>query len=236
MAEHASGCLLCGAPLEYLTRAEPRSCALCGATRDADAACKAGHYVCDGCHQLGALDLIEQACVHATGNDPLRLAVDLMKSPKVHMHGPEHHFLVPAVLLSAFLNASGRGAEKEKLIGEAKRRAEAVKGGFCGFWGACGAAIGVGIFTSLVQGANPLSRAEWRSANAATARALAQIALRGGPRCCKRDTYLALRSAAESVRESLGVALELPAQVRCEFSARNQECLRAECPFFAPSL
>ena len=236
MAEHVSGCILCGAPLAYVTKAEPRICALCGATGDADAACKAGHYVCDRCHQLGAPELIEQVCVRAAGTDPLRLAVELMRSPRIHMHGPEHHFLVPAVLLAAFLNASGRGAEKEKLIGEARRRAQAVKGGFCGFWGACGAAIGVGIFASLVQDASPLSKAEWRVANAATARALARIAERGGPRCCKRDTFLALSSAADSARESLGVLLALPATIHCEFSAMNEECLNDECPFFAPSL
>ncbi len=33
----------------------------------------------------------------------MALAIRLMRLPAVKMHGPEHHFLVPAVLLAAYL-------------------------------------------------------------------------------------------------------------------------------------
>ena len=74
------------------------------------------------------------------------------------MHGPEHHFLIPAVLLSAFYNVSGEPGEKEKKIKQARKRAENVLGGFCGFYGDCGAAVGTGIFVSVITGATPLSQ------------------------------------------------------------------------------
>jgi hypothetical protein len=32
------------------------------------------------------------------------MALNLMKNPQIKMHGPEHHFLVPAVLLAAYYN------------------------------------------------------------------------------------------------------------------------------------
>jgi hypothetical protein len=227
----ATGCLLCGAELTYFETRSARRCELCGQEAMADATCLAGHYVCDTCHGASALDLIENVCRHAEGRDPLALAAKLMTSPSVHMHGPEHHYLVPAVLVATFCQASGRVAEKEKLLAEARRRAQAVLGGVCGFWGACGAGIGVGIFMSLVTGTTPVSEKTWAQANAATARALARIAEKGGPRCCKRDTYLALQEAVAVTREVLGVELE-SREIVCEFMHRNRECLHTRCAFF----
>jgi hypothetical protein len=107
------------------------------------------------------------------------------------------HLLVPAVLLAAYCNATGRPRdEKAGLIANARSRAEEVKKGSCGFNGNCGAAVGTGIFMSLITGATPLSRAEWRLANLMTSESLRVIANLGGPRCCKRDVFLALRAAA----------------------------------------
>ncbi|MGR4064590.1 MAG: DUF5714 domain-containing protein, partial [Vulcanimicrobiaceae bacterium] len=40
----------------------------------------------------------------------LRMAITLMQNPVVNMHGPEHHFLVPAVLLAAYMLPMARGA------------------------------------------------------------------------------------------------------------------------------
>ena len=228
----ANGCLLCGAPLRYAEQASTHTCALCGATAQSEAACTAGHYVCDRCHECGALDLIERTCCATAETHPIRLAASLMAQPQIHMHGPEHHFLVPAVLLTTFLNVAGRAQEKPKLLAQARRRADQVPGGFCGFHGTCGAGIGVGIFVSVATGATPLSTSAWRLANASTARALARIAANGGPRCCKRDTFHALLEAVEIVREALQVALPLEGAVRCTFHDQNRECLREQCAFF----
>jgi hypothetical protein len=66
-----------------------------------------------------------------------------------------------------------------------------------------------------------------------TSDALRDLALRGGPRCCKRDTFLALVRAKEFMREQLGVSLPTEGHPRCEFNAMNRECLGQSCPFFA---
>jgi hypothetical protein len=71
--------------------------------------CIGGHFVCDRCHSLAANDLIEQYCLHTGQTDSLEIAVTLMKNPALKMHGPEHHLLVPAVLLAAFYNQHGSG-------------------------------------------------------------------------------------------------------------------------------
>jgi hypothetical protein len=91
--------------------------------------------------------------------------------------------------------------------------------------------VGTGIFVSVTLGATPLSGREWRLANRMTARALATIAEHGGPRCCKRNSFLAIQEAVGFARDELGTEMELPAEIRCTFSPLNRECLREECPF-----
>ncbi len=226
-----SGCLVCGRALVYGDRHTTRKCHLCGKRFPGHAECSAGHYVCDRCHTLGADDLIEKVCASTDERDPVRLAMLLMGHPSVKMHGPEHHFLVPAALLASYYNTLGRPGVKARRIREARLRAENVLGGFCGFYGDCGAAVGTGIFVSIVTGATCLSKREWRLANLMTARSLKLIAMRGGPRCCKRNSFLAIREAVGLSRRELGVNMPSGRKVRCTFSRLNRECLGADCPF-----
>jgi hypothetical protein len=155
-----------------------------------------------------------------------------MRNPNVRMHGPEHHFLVPAVLLAAYYNIKNDSKTKAIKIGMAKDRAAQVVGGFCGFFGACGAAVGVGIFVSLLTDATPLSLRDWKLANLATAKSLFVIAKYGGPRCCKRSTFLGIISAAEFVEENFLVSFKINRDLKCEFYSLNNECLKEKCPFF----
>ncbi|MDD1701572.1 MAG: DUF5714 domain-containing protein, partial [Methanoregula sp.] len=200
--------------------------------RSTNTICTEGHFVCDRCHQLGADDAIEQFCTKTTETDPVRLAITLMQNPVVNMHGPEHHFLVPAVLLAAYCNVTGQPNKKAKLIATARDRAGMIKGGSCGFMGDCGAAVGTGIFISLVTGATPLSRREWQQANLVVAKSLMTIAMHGGPRCCKRNTFLAIQGAVAFVEENLGVKIPLDPKVVCMFYGMNKECRTTDCPFY----
>ena len=226
-----TGCLICGERLVYSVKNRDLKCYYCGKKHPSKAACGKGHFVCDDCHGRPAAELIEKFCIISESNDPIRMAIALMKNARVAMHGPEHHFLVPAVLLSAHYNASGRPNEKASKIREAKLRSGDILGGFCGFHGNCGAAVGTGIFVSLVTGATPLSKYEWKLANLMTAQSLKAIALRGGPRCCKRDSFIAISEAVKFVRKNLKSDMKAPRGIRCEFSALNRECLGRKCPF-----
>ena len=67
------------------------------------------------------------------------------------MHCPPHHFMVPAVLLTACALQEGKTREElEKLLTEADKRAKKVLGGFCGNYGNCG----VGSNTERKDGIN----------------------------------------------------------------------------------
>jgi len=228
--EHVQGCLVCGVELTYARAATPATCAVCGVGESSAARCRDGHYVCDACHSGSAKDVIQRACAAHAGKDPVELATALMRHPSVKMHGPEHHLLVPATLLAAWANATS-APDRAGLLAEARRRSDTVAGGSCGFHGACGSGVGVGIFASLATGATPRSGPSWGKANRATARALQVIGDVGGPRCCKRTSWLALLSGIRFAREELGVALEGRGP-RCEFHSRNDDCLERDCPFY----
>ena len=141
---------------------------------------------------------------------------------------PEHHFLIPAVLLASYYNKREEYQQKEPKIKEARKRAEMVPGGFCGSHGDCGAAVGIGIFFSLITNSNPLAHKEWKESNMMTANALLNIAKHGGPRCCKRNTFLAIETAVEY----LGDIINKDKKIVCEFDEFNKQCKKTQCPYF----
>ncbi|MEJ2109343.1 MAG: DUF5714 domain-containing protein [Acidobacteriota bacterium] len=230
---YKTGCLVCGKSLQYSGSAKPLECYYCGNEYETNAACAGGHYVCDTCHSASADDLIERYCMHASSTEPIKQAVQLMKNRSIKMHGPEHHFLVPAVLFSAYSNLRNLPVEEKKIaIKEARKRAELVKGGFCGFHGTCGAAVGTGIFVSILSKATPLAKTEWRLSNRMTAESLKTISEFDGPRCCKRDSFLAIIEAVDFLKNEFDVEMMVNRQPVCEFEMLNKECHKENCPFF----
>lgn len=231
MKKDVNACLICGAPLVYLPEAKPMECAGCGRTFSSNAMCENGHFICDDCHRAPALVVIRQRCLEAKDTDPIALAEKLMQEPTVHMHGPEHHVLVGAALLTAYHNVTGKpGLENdlEKMV----QRGKQVPGGACGFFGCCGAAVSAGIFGAIVLESTPLSEETWGKANLLTSQCLANEAKVGGPRCCKRNTYLSILTAVKFLREQLGVELPIPARTVCRFHHKCRECLETRCLFF----
>ena len=227
-----TGCLVCGSELVYHSTFESRVCFYCKQSYESNSACVAGHYVCDSCHSLSATNLIQHFSRSSELTDPLQMAFILMQHPAVKMHGPEHHLLVPAVLLAAYYNLKNDPSSKKRKIVEAEKRARQILGGFCGSHGDCGAAVGTGIFLSLVTNATPLSVDSWRLSNMMTASALMSIALHGGPRCCKRNTYLAIMEAVQFLKEHLNVQMDISSEIQCRFSPLNKECLKEKCRFY----
>ena len=210
-------CLICSAPLEYLNEETEMECCLCH--RKA---------VCDDCHRQG-VDGIVHVCLAETGRDPIALMEKMMSLPFCHMHGPEHHIMVGAALLTAFRNAGGN-LDLERALGEMISRGREVPGGICGFWGSCGAGVSAGIFLSIATGSTPLAGEVFGLANRMTAKSLEAIGEVGGPRCCKRDSYLSLLAAIRFVKENLGVEMESHTPV-CSRSAQNAQCIGKRCPF-----
>lgn len=224
----AEECLICAAPLEYLKEDTLMECALCHKKELSKTRCVREHYVCSECHMEG-MDTIIGLCLHESSRNPIEVIRKMMAEPFCHMHGPEHHVMVGAALLTAYKNAGG-GIDLPQALVEMQSRGREVPGGACGFWGACGAGVSAGIFISIVLNSTPLSGKSWGVSNLMTSRALEAIGKNGGPRCCKRDSYLAILAAVDFVKEHLGVAMDC-GDVVCIHSAKNNQCIGKRCPF-----
>ena len=222
-------CLICKALLEYLVQDEMMECAICHKTELSKTRCVNGHYVCSECHTQG-MDSIFGLCLSETSKDPLFILEKMMSMPFCHMHGPEHHVMVGAALLTAYKNSGGE-IDLQKALQEMYRRGKAVPGGACGFWGACGAGVSAGQFLAIVTDSTPLAAEPWGLSNQMTAKALESIGKNGGPRCCKRDSYLSILAAIDFVAEHLGVHMEKTTPV-CTRSRQNNQCIGKRCPFF----
>ena len=204
-------CLICKAPLEYLETAILMECEICHKKESSKTRCVRGHYVCDECHTQG-LDTIIGYCME---------------------EAPEHHVMVGSALLVAYKNAGGDIDLHRSLI-EMMDRGKSIPGGACGFWGACGAGISSGMFVSIISGSTPLAEEPFRLSHKMTAMSLNAIGEAGGPRCCKRDSYLAILSAIDFVKDNFGIEME-KREIVCSHSAQNNQCIGKRCPFFGVS-
>ena len=224
----AEECLICAAPLEYLEKNELMECAVCHKKELSKARCSKGHYVCNECHTKG-IDIIIGLCLRENSKNPIEIIRKMMAESFCHMHGPEHHIMVGAALLTAYRNAGGKIDLGAALL-EMQDRGRQVPGGSCGFWGACGAGISAGMFVSIISKSTPLTVESWGLSNLMTSKALGEIGKVGGPRCCKRDSYLAILLAIDFVKEHFGVEMER-SEVVCVHSAKNNQCIGKRCPF-----
>lgn len=221
-------CLICKAPLEYIEQDELMECAICHKQELSKTRCTKGHYVCNECHTKG-VDAIIGICLAETSKNPIEIIQKLMAQPFCHMHGPEHHILVGAALLTAYKNAGGE-LDLENALNEMCSRGRSVPGGACGFWGACGAGISAGMFVSIISKSTPLTNEPFGLSNTMTSKALEKIGAIGGPRCCKRDSYLSILAAVDFVKEHFGVEME-QTEIVCVHSTQNNQCIGKRCPF-----
>lgn len=224
----AEECLMCKAPLEYLSKGEQMECVLCHKEEESKTRCVNGHYICNECHTQG-IDRIVELCLAEESKNSGVILMKLMDQPFCHMHGPEHHIMVGASLLTAYKNAGGEIDLRAALL-EMQTRGKEVPGGVCGFWGCCGAAVSTGIFYSIISGANPLTEESWGGANLMTSAALQKIGAVGGPRCCKRDSFFAVQAARDFTKERTGVEMEAT-EIVCHYSEQNNQCIGKRCPF-----
>lgn len=222
-------CLICKAPIEYLEKDEEMECLICHKKEMSKTRCVEGHYVCSECHMSG-MDSIIALCLKEESKNPIEIVEKMMDMSFCHMHGPEHHVMVGSALLTAFKNAGGE-IELEKALTEMYNRGKAVPGGICGFWGSCGSAVSSGIYMSIVTKATPLTVESWSLSNKMTSNSLSIISANGGPRCCKRNSYLAISEAVKFTKEKLGVEMEI-GEIKCSRSEQNNQCIGKRCPFF----
>lgn len=175
-------------------------------------------------------DKIIAACGEAEGTSPYRIFVETANEDFVRIHGPEHHVLDGACVLAALHNA-GMDFDLKRALKQLKEQGLKMPGAACGKWGVCGAVASVGAALAIIEETGPLTTDDsWGSHMVFTSRALGRLAEIGGPRCCKRDAYLAFKTLIPYAEERFGVRLQ-DDDIHCGFSDQNAQCLGEKCPF-----
>ena len=174
------------------------------------------------------MDLVA-ICLERGTEDAMR-NLRLLTAPPAPMNGPIHHRAVPLALITAYWHADPF-FDLEACLREAEERAASLPEASCGYCGCCGAAVGAGIFYSVVTRTGPLTRGRrWGDGNLLTSEALRRIGEVGGPRCCKRDSALAVQAACDMSEELLGKRIAC-SEFACGRSDANPECIGSRCPF-----
>ena len=151
-------------------------------------------------------------------------------SAELPFHGPWHHAILPAVLITALRNNGYTFNEKD--IREAFLRGAKIPAGACGFCGVCGAGTGLGIAISIVERSNPFRDSERTHAFEAATKANERIGKLGGPRCCRLSSYMSLGLAKPLLQE---LNLPLPEAKligRCKIHSLNAQCHGQKCPYY----
>ncbi|MHC4519954.1 MAG: DUF5714 domain-containing protein, partial [Planctomycetota bacterium] len=228
--KHVAGCMVCGAELAYSQANRRLRCYYCGQETYGNVVCEKGHFVCDRCHAHDALSIIEEVCLGSGETDMIALMEKIRNHPAFPLHGPEHHSMVPAIILTAYRNVTGKVADEQILMG--MERGGTYAGGGCAFFGVCGAAVGVGIAFSIILRSDPYKARERQTVQQATAEVLQAIGRYKAPRCCQRDCWVALKAVARLSARYIGVALRADKELVCLQFDKNRECVRAACPLY----
>ena len=90
------------------------------------------------------------------GCNPVRIFKNMTQKEYISIHGPEHHILDGACILTAFYNAGGN-IRLEESLNKIAREGLRMPGAMCGLWGICGAIASVGAALAIIDGTGPLS-------------------------------------------------------------------------------
>jgi len=225
-------CVLCGNELYKLSKKIEVRCDFCGKIGFASHQCSSSHYICNECFSITPIEFVKMACLKYKGIDPNALAVEIMNTPTIRMHGPEHHYILPAVLLTCIYNLKGRTDDLKEKLDSLAVRTSCEAPDHCEYnINNCGAAIGTGIFLSTFLDRTTENEDEWSLTNQLVSECIKKIAEIGGPRCCKRDTYISIQTTIEFLKNKFAIELPL-SEAKCTFSLRNKSCKHENCIFY----
>ena len=96
-------------------------------------------------------------CLQEKSCDPIEIFGHAARQDFVRMHGPEHHVLDGACLLTAFHNAGGNLTNLPEALKRLMNEGLRMPGAVCGLWGVCGAVMSIGAALAIIEGTGPLS-------------------------------------------------------------------------------
>lgn len=181
------------------------------------------------------LEWATSLCMESASTCPEELLERLMADERCVSFGPIHHFLVGAALLTCYRNdeaADDRDGRLATDLSTLAERSACVPGAACARWGVCGAAASAGMAHAIIRDNAPLKVEGWQDGQHMVAHILDHIATAGAPRCCKRDSRIAVRDATDAFNELLGCHLAHAGSAPvCSSMRDNSACMGGACPY-----
>jgi len=223
-------CLICNGNLKNNTDSVIMKCYKCGKREKGHIVCENDHYLCDTCASDSIISNLFFLLPEIEDKNPVDIGEKLMA--KCGISGNSPHVITAAAFLLAIKNTSGIITNAD--VFEGVTRATQIPGGWCGFYGTCGAAVGLGTAYSVITKATPLSDKERSQANEITAKGLTAVAELGGPRCCAAAVRAILEVGVEIAKEYLNITF--PERVTdsepCWVSKYQPDCKHKRCKYF----
>ena len=175
--------------------------------------------------------LIKSDIVKIENKDPIEIFNEIVSKDYINIHGPEHHYLDGASFLIAYRNNGGIININDALDELAKRTVK-MPGAMCGYWGVCGSVTSIGACLSIINNTTPITNNNYYKDNMQfTSELLNIMSIIGGPRCCKRNAFLALEQAIYFMKNQYNFEINHN-KINCNYSSLNKQCIKERCPYF----
>ncbi|MCX7749366.1 MAG: DUF5714 domain-containing protein [Clostridia bacterium] len=223
-------CLKCHGKINHHENLVYVKCVECGVREKAQITCQEGHYYCNACASKKVLNRLYEVFPTLDGQNPSDISEKLFIECGISGNSP--HPLTTAAFLVAYKNLTQKITDEDVLEGISK--STQIPGGWCGYYGNCGSAVGLGVAFAIINKSTPMHDKERSIANLVTAEGLKVVAHQGGPRCCTGSVRGVLEVGIKLAKEYLGV--EFPQKnidlKRCWQSKHNHDCKKKRCAYY----
>ena len=85
---------------------------------------------------------------------------------------------------------------------------------------------------AIIEETGPLSQDQTFGMHmVCTSNALQKMSQIGGPRCCKRHAFIAMKEGVMYLNQRFSLSMPYE-DIKCGYSAQNEQCLKVKCPFY----
>jgi len=223
-------CLKCNGKINHHNETIIVKCVECGIREKAQIICADGHYYCNVCASSRVVDKIYELLDKLDGKNPVDNAEILLA--KCGISGNSPHPLTTAAFLIAYKNLTQKITYEDIINGVTK--ATQIPGGWCGYYGNCGAAVGLGLSFAIINKSTPIHDKERSIANMVTSEGLVIVAEQGGPRCCIGSVRGVLEISEILAEKYLDIKFPERKQktIKCWQSQYNSECKKERCLYY----
>lgn len=223
-------CSICNSVILYKEDFFEAKCEFCGKEEESYIICSNNHYLCKVCAAKEVMDKLYAILPSIDYKNPIDIAEKIISKCGFSGHTP--HPITAAAFLTAVKNVTNHITTEDVLEGIS--RAYNIPGGWCGYHGACGAAVALGTSFSVLLNATPSSDKERSIANRVTSAGLLEVAELGGPYCCVASIRVVLEKGIELSKKYLG--LEFPDKQikykKCWAATFQPNCKKEKCRFY----